>query len=52
LYPSAALGTWLEFWLKMQAQYDLWHARKKTPKVKRFPHLAIRENQELNQPRT
>jgi antitoxin HigA-1 len=49
---SAALGTSPEFWLKMQVQYDLWQARKKTPKVKRFPHVAIREVQESNQPRT
>jgi addiction module HigA family antidote len=37
---SAALGTSPDFWLKMQGQYDLWHARKKTPNVKRFPHAA------------
>lgn len=37
---SAALGTSPEFWLKMQGQYDLWHARKKTPKVQRFPRAA------------
>ena len=43
---SAALGTSPEFWLKMQLQHDLWHARKKTPKVKRFPHVANREAQE------
>jgi addiction module HigA family antidote len=36
---SAALGTSPEFWLKMQSQYDLWHARKKVPKVHRFPHI-------------
>jgi addiction module HigA family antidote len=39
---SAALGTSPELWLKMQVQYDLWHARKKVPKVRRFPHLAER----------
>jgi antitoxin HigA-1 len=49
---SAALGTSPEFWLKMQVQYDLWQARKKTPKVKRFPHVAIREPQESNLART
>jgi len=38
---SAALGTSPEFWLKMQGQYDLWHARKKTPKVRRFPPPQI-----------
>src|SRR5258707_11868706 len=31
-----------EFWLKMQVQYDLWQARKKVPKVRRFPHAANR----------
>jgi addiction module HigA family antidote len=40
---SAALGTSPEFWLKMQVQYDLWHARKKVPKVRRFPHVANRQ---------
>jgi antitoxin HigA-1 len=40
---SAALGTSPEFWLKMQVQYDLWQARKKTPKVRRFPHVANRQ---------
>src|SRR3984957_17532457 len=45
---SAALGTSPEFWLKMQVQYDLWRARKKTPKVKRFPHLAIRQPSDPN----
>jgi hypothetical protein len=33
-------------------QYDFWHARKKTPKVKRFPHVAIRETQESNHAQT
>jgi addiction module HigA family antidote len=37
---SAALGTSPDFWLKMQGQYDLWHARKRTPKVRRFPHAV------------
>ena len=39
---SAALGTSPGFWLKMQGQYDLWHAKKKTPKVRRFPRSANR----------
>jgi antitoxin HigA-1 len=43
---SAALGTSPDFWLKMQGQYDLWHARKKTPKVKRFPHAASPQSSE------
>jgi addiction module HigA family antidote len=38
---SAALGTSPEFWLKMQLHYDLWQARKKTPKIQRFPHAAV-----------
>jgi addiction module HigA family antidote len=29
---SAAVGTSPELWLKMQVQYDLWHARKKRQK--------------------
>jgi len=37
---SAALGTSPEFWLKMRLPYDLWHARKKAPKVRRFPHVG------------
>jgi len=41
---SAALGTSPEFWLKMQVQYDPWHARKKVPKVHRFPHVADSES--------
>ena len=36
----AALGTSPNFWLKMQGQYDLWRARKKLPKVRRFPRAA------------
>jgi plasmid maintenance system antidote protein VapI len=47
---SAALGTSPEFWLKMQVQYDLWHAGKKVPKAGRFPHVGIREPQESNPP--
>lgn len=38
---SAALRTSPEFWLKMQMQYDLWHAQKtKQPKIRPFPHVA------------
>ena len=37
---SAALGTSPEFWLKMQMQYDLWHAQKaKRPRIRRFPQV-------------
>src|ERR1700726_1702191 len=37
---SAAQGTSPDFGLKMQGQYDLWHARKRIPKVRRFPRAA------------
>ena len=38
---AAALGTSPEFWLKMQMQYDLWHAQKnKQPKIRPFPHVV------------
>lgn len=33
---EGALGTSAEMWLGMQADYDLWHARKRAPKVKRM----------------
>jgi addiction module HigA family antidote len=50
---SGALGTSPDFWLKMQGQYDLWHARKRTPKVRRFPHGADRQAaQKLNKVRS
>lgn len=38
---SSALGTSPEFWLKMQLQHDLWHARERTPKVRRFPSRIV-----------
>jgi plasmid maintenance system antidote protein VapI len=48
---SAALGTSPDFWLKMQGQYDLWRARKRTPKVRRFPRAPNRQlAQELVRP--
>ena len=38
---AAALGTSPELWVNMQAQYDLWQAkREKQPAVQRFPHVA------------
>jgi antitoxin HigA-1 len=37
---SAALDTSPDFWLEMQGKYNTWHARKKTPKVRRFPHVS------------
>ncbi len=33
---EGALGASAEMWLGMQADYDLWHARKRAPKVKRI----------------
>lgn len=33
---EAALGTSAEMWLGMQANYDLWQARKRPPKVRRL----------------
>lgn len=45
---SAALGTSPDFWLKMQANYDLWHARKAAKfKVQPFPH-AHKTRQTVN----
>lgn len=45
---SAALGTSPEFWLKMQIQYDLWHAqRQRQPKIRPFPHLATARERAL-----
>jgi antitoxin HigA-1 len=38
---SSALGTLPDFWLRMQVQYELWHAQKeKQPKIRPFPHLS------------
>lgn len=38
---SAALGTSPELWMSMQAQYDLWQAKRgRQPAVRRFPHVA------------
>ncbi len=37
-----ALGTTPDLWMNMQAQYDLWQARRaKRPVVRRFPHLPV-----------
>ncbi len=33
---EGALGTSAETWLGMQADFDLWQARKRAPKVKRI----------------
>jgi antitoxin HigA-1 len=38
---AAALGTSPDLWMNMQAQYDLWRARKnRQPIVRPFPHVA------------
>lgn len=38
---SDAFGTEPAMWLDLQQQYDLWHAaRRKRPKVEKFPHAA------------
>ncbi|MGQ0659171.1 MAG: HigA family addiction module antitoxin [Chromatiales bacterium] len=38
---SSALGTTSGFWLRMQAQYDMWEAkRKRRPKIERFRAAA------------
>ena len=38
---GAALGTSPDLWINMQAQYDLWRARRgRQPAVRRFPHVA------------
>src|SRR5712692_5514589 len=38
---AAALGTSAEFWMNMQAQYDLWRAkRSRQPVVCKFPHVV------------
>src|ERR1700687_2502901 len=48
---SAALGTSPEFWLKRQGADGRWHARKRTPKVGRFPHVADSQAvREMNRP--
>jgi antitoxin HigA-1 len=33
---EGALGTSAEMWVNMQANYDLWRARKRPPKVRRI----------------
>ncbi len=40
---AAALGTSPELWMNMQAQYDLWQARRsKQPTVRRFGQPELR----------
>jgi addiction module HigA family antidote len=46
---GAALGTSPDFWINMQAQYDLWRAaRVKQPAVRRFPHLVESDRERRN----
>jgi addiction module HigA family antidote len=48
---GAALGTSPDLWINMQAQYDLWRARRgRHPAVRRFPHLTepVRSERNLN----
>jgi plasmid maintenance system antidote protein VapI len=33
---EGALGTNAEMWLNMQTNHDLWHARKRPPRVQRM----------------
>jgi addiction module HigA family antidote len=33
---ESALGTSAEMWLNMQTNHDLWHARKRPPRVQRM----------------
>jgi|ERR1700689_2932045 antitoxin HigA-1 len=38
---AAALGTSPDLWMNMQAQHELWRARKsRQPTVRPFPHVA------------
>ena len=42
---AAALGTSAELWINMQAQYDLWRARRGSqPVVRRFPRVSSSGN--------
>jgi antitoxin HigA-1 len=46
---GAALGTSPDLWINMQAQYDLWRARRgRQPAVRRFPHLTAHVQSERN----
>lgn len=38
---EGALGVSAESWLAMQADYDLWLARKKAPKIKRIKRASV-----------
>ena len=46
---GAALGTSPDLWINMQAQYELWRARRaRQPAVRRFPHLTESVQSERN----
>lgn len=46
---GAALGTSPDLWINMQAQYDLWRARRgRQPAVRRFPHVAGSDHADRN----
>lgn len=40
---AALTGTSAEFWMNLQARYDLWHAMKKLGKVKVRPLSSVSE---------
>lgn len=46
---AAALGTSPELWMNMQAQYDLWQAKRvRQPSVRRFPHVGNAHARDLS----
>ena len=46
---GAALGTSPDLWINMQAQYDLWRARRgRQPAVRRFPHVTRSDDADRN----
>ncbi len=46
---GAALGTSPDLWINMQAQYDLWQARRgRQPAVRRFRHVAGSDHADRN----
>jgi addiction module HigA family antidote len=45
---GAALGTSPDLWINMQAQYDLWRARRGRHAVRRFPHVTRADDADRN----
>ena len=44
-----ALGTSSDLWINMQAQYELWRARRgRQPAVRRFPHVTRSDDADRN----